>query len=127
MERLTKEELIALRAARYKGKRKNKYGTKRSGGYDSTREHRRACQLKFLERAGLISNLREQVQYELIPEQKDAYGNTLKPCNYRADFVYIDTETGQEVVEDSKGYRTDEYMMKRKLMLLVHGISILET
>lgn len=118
---------MALRAARCKGKRKNKYGAKRSGGYDSTREHRRACQLKFMERAGLISNLREQVQYELIPEQQDAYGNTLSSCSYRADFVYIDTETGQEIVEDTKGYRTDEYMMKRKLMLLVHGISILET
>lgn len=127
MERMTKDEFLAMRAAQSKSKRKNKYGAKRSGGYASTHEHRRACQLKFMQRAGLISNLREQVDYELIPPQTDANGFELKPCHYRADFVYIDNETGLEVVEDSKGYRTDEYMIKRKLMLLIHGITILET
>jgi hypothetical protein len=45
---------------------------------------------------------------------------------YRADFVYLDKE-GHLVVEDTKGFRTKEYLLKRKLMLLVHGIRIKET
>ena len=44
-----------------------------------------------------------------------------------ADFVYTDVETGETVVEDTKGFRTDVYKIKRKLMLKVHGIKIKET
>ena len=48
-------------------------------------------------------------------------------CKYVADFVYTDVETGETVVEDTKGFRTDVYKIKRKLMLKVHGIKIKET
>ncbi len=52
-------------------------------------------------------------------------GNLLeKECSYYADFVYI--KDGKTVVEDTKGVRTKEYRIKRKLMLHVHGISIVE-
>ena len=47
--------------------------------------------------------------------------------NYIADFVYEDARTGETVVEDVKGIRTKEYIIKRKLMMYVHGIKILET
>lgn len=77
--------------------------------------------------AGEISNLREQVTYEPLPEQKDKDGNLLENnLSYRADFVYYDKK-GNLVVEDSKGYRTEEYKIKRKLMLFIHGIRIKET
>lgn len=120
---MTIEEYKALQAA--SSKKKNKYGAKKSGGYDSQKEHSRANTLKLMQRAGLISNLREQVKYVLIPTQRDAAGRLLeKECSYRADFVY--DKDGKTIVEDTKGVRTAEYLIKRKLMLHVHGISIVE-
>ena len=51
--------------------RKSKFGNTRSGGYDSKREHRRAQELKLLQRAGEISDLQEQVRFELIHRPSD--------------------------------------------------------
>lgn len=114
----------------------NKYGAKRVGTHASQKEHDRANQLKLWQRAGVISNLREQVPYELIPAQYGECGTDLKgkpvrvclekSCKYIADFVYTDNETGQTIVEDTKGVRTKEYVIKRKLMLFLHGIRIKE-
>lgn len=121
---MTIDEFKALRVAPAPKKR-SKYGAKKSGGYDSRKEHRRANELKLMQRAGLISNLREQVKYVLIPTQRDTGGKLLeKECSYYADFVY--DRNGVTVVEDTKGVRTQEYIIKRKLMLHVHGISIVE-
>lgn len=122
--RMTIDEFKALRAAPAKSKR-NKYGAVKTGGHASEKEHNRANELKLMQRAGLISNLREQVKYVLIPTQRDPQGNLLeKECSYYADFVY--DKDGITVVEDTKGFRTPEYRLKRKLMLHVHGISIKE-
>lgn len=121
---MTIKEFKAMHAVSASRKR-NKYGARRSGGYDSRKEHSRANELKLMQRAGLISNLREQVKYVLIPTQRDSQGNLLeKECSYYADFVY--DKDGVTVVEDTKGFRTAEYRLKRKLMLRVHGISITE-
>ncbi len=104
----------------------NKYHAQKSGGYASRKEHRRANELKLLQRAGLISGLREQVRYELIPAQRGPDGRVIeRACAYIADFVYIDQQ-GNTIVEDTKGMRTDVYRIKRKLMLYVHGIIIKE-
>lgn len=100
---------------------RNKYHARPSGGYASRREHRRACELRMLQSCGEISDLREQVSFELIPAQDGE-----KACHYIADFVYCDNTTGSIVVEDTKGFRTPEYKIKRKLMLYVHGIKIHE-
>ena len=114
---------------------KNKYNARRVGSHASRKEHRRAAQLQMMQRAGLISNLREQVRYQLIPAQYGTCGNDFKghttlvllerPCSYIADFVYNDSR-GNLIVEDTKGMRTKEYIIKRKLMLRVHGIRIKE-
>jgi len=121
---MTIEEYKALRVAS-SSKKRNKYGAKKSGGYDSQKEHHRANELKLMQRAGLISNLREQVKFVLIPTQRDSDGKLLeKECSYYADFVY--ERDGKTVVEDTKGIRTPEYKIKRKLMLQVHGVSIVE-
>lgn len=119
-----------------RSRKKNKFGACKSGGYDSRKEHRRANELKLWQRAGIISNLREQVPFVLIPAQYGEAGTDLKgkpvkvllerACRYIADFVYIDNATGKTVVEDTKGVRTPEYVIKRKLMLAVHGIQIKE-
>ena len=117
-------------------KRKNKYGARRVGSHASEKEHKRAAELKLLERAGVISNLREQVPFELIPAQYGTCGLDLKgkpvrvclerSCKYIADFVYTDNQSGNTVVEDTKGVRTKEYIIKKKLMLYLHGIRIKE-
>lgn len=93
--------------------------------FDSKKEANRYCELKLLQRAGKIQNLQRQVRYLLIPAQYDEEGKKIESyCNYIADFVY--KENGKLVVEDVKGVRTKEYIIKRKLMLSVYGIRIKE-
>jgi hypothetical protein len=78
-----------------------------------------------MERAGLISRLELQKVYTLIGPQKDKSGKVIeRPVKYVADFVYM--ENGERVVEDAKGVRTKEYVIKRKLMLQRYGIQIRE-
>ena len=88
--------------------------------FPSQKEAYRYLELKLLERAGVIQDLRLQVPFVLLPKSK--YGRAV---TYKADFVYI--EDGKQVVEDAKGYRTDLYKLKRRLMLELLGIKIRET
>lgn len=92
----------------------------------------------MLEKAGEIKDLQRQVKFELLPTQREAdtigkrggihKGKVIENgVNYIADFVYTESRTGEKVVEDSKGMKTKDYIIKRKLMLYVHGIRILET
>ena len=112
--------------------------------FDSRKEARRWQELQLLLRAGKIYDLRRQVKFELIPAQFENYprygkkGRRIKDgqtcveqaCNYYADFVYL--EDGHVVVEDVKGYRDPrsaayaKFVIKRKLMLWLHGIKIRE-
>lgn len=116
-----------------------KYRNIKYKGFDSIREAQRYSKLKMLEDAGEISDLRTQVTYELIPKQtviekriSEKTGKELKPrektlehaCTYIADFVYV--KDGETIVEDTKGFRTDAYKIKKKLMLYRHGIRIKE-
>ncbi len=94
--------------------------------FDSKKEANRYQELKLMQRAGIISDLQRQVKYVLIPSQKGDDGRVVeRPCTYIADFVYVD-ENGKKVVEDTKGYRTSDYKIKRKLMLYTHGVKINE-
>ena len=93
--------------------------------YDSKKEARRGEELKLLERASVIQNLRFQVPFELIPPQRDSENKAIRACKYIADFVYQDGD--KTIIEDSKGMKTKEYLIKKKLMLFVHGIEILES
>lgn len=118
---------------------RNKYHNQKSGGFDSRKEERRFMELLMMQRAGHISELQTQVKYELIPSQYESYerygkdGKRLKDgqkliergVSYVADFVYKDS-TGKTVVEDTKGVKTKDYIIKRKLMLYIHGIKIKE-
>ena len=104
---------------------RNKYGARKVKSpdgqvFDSRKEYNRWGVLRLLERGGKISDLKRQVSFELIPKQ-----NGERACSYIADFTYW--KDGQYVVEDCKGYRTEGYKIKRKLMLWVHGIKIHET
>ena len=107
---------------------KSKYGSRKvtvdGVTYDSMKEYRRFKELSLLERAGAIQNLQRQVEFELIPSQRINGKVAERPCKYVADFVY--QQDGKKVVEDTKGFRTKDYIIKRKLMLWVHGIQIKE-
>lgn len=94
--------------------------------FDSKKEATRYKELLLLEKAGAIHDLRMQVKFTLIPAQRDeATGKVVeRECSYKADFVY--EEDGKTVVEDVKGFRTKEYVIKRKLMLWRYGIKIRE-
>ena len=94
--------------------------------FQSKKEGQRWVELCILEQGSLISELRRQVKFVLIPSQKIDGKVVERECAYYADFVYKDNETGETVVEDSKGMRTKDYIIKRKLMLYVHGIRIME-
>lgn len=123
----------------------NKYfnvKTKASDGiiFDSTKEARRYEQLLLLQRAGEISDIKRQVTYELIPAQyetieryskdgkrlKDQQRLVERKVEYIADFTYTDTKTGEVIVEDAKGFRTKDFILKRKLLLFRHGIKLRE-
>lgn len=112
----------------------NKYGAKKvvidGEVFDSRKEYYRWCDLRLLERAGKISDLKRQVKYVLIPAQRDATGKLIeREVSYIADFEYIDH--GLKVVEDTKGYKRGAayqlFTIKRKLMLHIYGIRVKET
>lgn len=99
--------------------------TKDGMTFDSVKEYRRFCELSLLERAGAIADLKRQVKFELIPSQRVDGKVVERPCTYVADFVY--REGGKTVAEDTKGFKTQEYRIKKKLMLYIHGIQIRES
>lgn len=109
----------------------NKYGNKKITvdgiTFDSKKEYNRWYELKLLERAGEISNLKRQEKFQIIPTQKDSQGKVIeRPVYYIADFTYTDNRTGELVVEDTKGFKTPEYIIKRKAMLYWNSIRIRE-
>jgi hypothetical protein len=98
----------------------SKYGAIKTDGRASKKEARRAQELMLLQRCGQIFDLKEQVRVELIPKQDGE-----RSVHYVIDFVYH--ESGKEVWEDTKGFRTPLYILKRKLVLQRYGIKIRET
>lgn len=131
----------------YRGRRTkcgNKKVTVDGIEFDSKKEARRYCELQLLLQAGRIEELELQKEFELIPAQYETFprygkkGQRLqdgkrcieKSCVYKADFAY--RQDGQLIVEDVKGYRDPasaayaKFVIKRKLLLWVHGIKINE-
>ena len=91
--------------------------------FDSRREAMRYSELLILQRSGIITNLKRQEEFELIT----SCGKE-RPAKYHEDFSYIDTATGEKVVEDvkSRATKTKDYILRRKLMNWRHGIQIRE-
>ena len=107
----------------------SKYNSERTtiGGetFDSRKEAERWVVLRAKEERGEISDLRRQVKYVLIPAQYKDGKCIFRSVTYIADFVY--EQDGEKVVEDVKGFRTPEYIIKRKLMYQIFGIYVMET
>jgi hypothetical protein len=89
--------------------------------FDSKREAERAGELELMQKLGLISDLKYQVRFELIGKQQGE-----RPAFLKVDFTYI--EEGKLVGEDvkSKASKTQQYVLRRKLLLERHGIRIRE-
>ncbi len=93
--------------------------------FHSAKEAKRYQELKLLEKAGAIQELKLQEKFVLIPTQRGKDGKVIeRECSYYADFCY--KENGEYIVEDTKGVATKEYIIKRKLMLKIYGIQIKE-
>ena len=108
--------------SKYHNKKTFAYGLK----FDSKKEAERYQELKIMEAAGEITGLKMQVKFPLIPVLRDEQGKLVeRAVSYVADFTYF-TRDGSYVVEDTKGVRTPEYVIKRKLMYYLHHIKINE-
>lgn len=121
---------------------RSKYGAKKvtidGQKFDSRKEAERWQELKWMERAGMISNLKRQVHFQLTPayREPDTFGPRggrkkgkliVDKSEYVADFTYTDNETEKFIVEDVKGYKTPEYILKKKVLYHTRGILIHET
>lgn len=122
-------------------KYKNKKYTAPDGQvFDSYKEFNRYFELKMLERDGKITDLKRQVKFILIPAQYEELNEVYtkgpkkglkkqgrlleRECAYYADFTYKVND--ELVVEDTKGVRTTDYIIKRKMMLYFYKIRIKE-
>lgn len=121
---------IALNKKNFKNDSRAKYGNKKIeyNGivYDSKKEFNRAMELEQLQKLGLISNLQRQKKYVLQPSFK-FMNKTIREIAYIADFVY--EENGDVIVEDVKSPITRKnpvYLIKKKMLMYVHGIEIKE-
>lgn len=124
-----------------KGNKYNAVKTPCSHGHmhDSVKEAGRCDELHLLLQLGKIADLEFQKPYLIIPAlyteiasnevyvsgKKKGQRKIKRKCleravYYKADFVYYDKELDKTVIEDSKGKRTKDYILKRKLMRHQH-------
>lgn len=109
--------------------------------FDSKKEAQRWRYLEEMQNEGKIKNLQRQVKFLLIKTQREP--DTIGPrggikkgkviereCDFIADFVYMDANTNEMIVEDIKGYKQEGaykvFTIKRKLMLERYGIRVKE-
>lgn len=109
-------------------KRTNKFGAIKTDGSDSRKESRRLQDLRLLQRAGKIAFLIPHVRFRLLPMQLKADGTRERGVNYTCDALYV--ENGKLTIEDTKSEPTRQkrdYVIARKLMLQLYGVTIRET
>lgn len=83
--------------------------------FASKKEAKRYTELKWLEKAKLIKDLELQKSFELQPKYVNNNREHIRAINYVADFFYYDNEKKIYIVEDTKGFRTDVYKLKKKI------------
>ena len=91
--------------------------------FDSLKERNHYIVLEHLEKTGQIKDLRRQVKFLLQPSFK-LNGKTIRAINYIADFTYI--KDNKLVVVDTKGFRTKDYLLKKKMFQYKYGMDIVE-
>jgi len=97
---------------------RNKYGAKSvtidGHVFPSKRESEYYLLYKDMLERGEIVNLELQPRFTLIPAYTTRAGKKVRPCHYTADFLLTYPDGRKKVVE-VKGYRTRDYMLRRKL------------
>lgn len=121
--RWTPEQYLAhsVKKPKYKNTKVEHNGIK----FDSMKERDRYCQLKLLERAGKIGDVKHQVKFVLAPSVKFSDSERAKPeLRLIVDFTYI--ENGALVVEDCKSdaTMTTAFTIKRHILLANFGLQI---
>ncbi len=91
--------------------------------FDSLKERNHYIVLEHLEKTNQIKDLKRQVKFELQPSFK-LNGKTIRAINYIADFTYLKDEV--LVVVDTKGFRTKDYLLKKKMFQYKYGMDIVE-
>lgn len=81
--------------------------------FDSKKERDYYVILEMMLKNKQITDLKTQVKFELQPSFKFK-GKTIRSINYIADFTYI--KDGKLIIVDTKGYRTEVYKLKKKMM-----------
>lgn len=102
----------------------NKYGAKKcfANGilFDSQKEAHRYLVLRSEEGKGKIKDLELQPRF-LLQDKFKHEGKTIRAIEYVSDFKYIEVSTGKTIVEDTKGMKTKDYLIKKKLFLKKYG------
>jgi len=115
---LNMPEAVPVRKRETAVAKRHKYGAKKievdGHVFPSKKEGRRYLQLKAMQQAGEISGLELQPEFELLPAFRDVTGERHRAIKYRADFKYRDS-SGVIIIEDTKGYQTAVFKIKRKL------------
>lgn len=114
------EKVLAQKTGKYHNHKTVRHGIT----FDSKHEADRYDELRMLLKAGKIHDLKLQQTYKLVEPQRTPTGAAVRAVTYIADFVY--TRDGKAVVEDAKGFKTKDYIIKKKLMLERYGIWVEE-
>lgn len=123
--RLSERELAGLLGKPQGSKYHNNKPTYKGETFDSNKELEYYLLLKDREKKGEIKNLARQTVYEIQPSFKDKDGKTVRAITYKADFSYYDLTDEQYHIIDVKGFKTEVYRLKKKL-LSYRGIYIEE-
>lgn len=84
--------------------------------FDSALEASRYAELLLLAKAGQIEDLACQVKIPLMGQHGPVLTPTGRQMHYVADFTYRDTASGADIIEDAKGFRTEQYRNKRAIL-----------
>ena len=112
---------INYKQSKYKNKKVIYDGIK----FDSEKEGAYYLKLKTLENFGQIKDLELQKEFELQPGFK-LNGKTYRKITYKADFCYISVSDNKLHVVDVKGFKTKEYLLKKKMLAYKYNIEIEE-
>ena len=115
------EKVLAQKTGKYHNRKTVWHGIT----FDSKHEADRYDELLLLLKAGEIHDLKLQQTYKLVGTQRTPTGAAVRAVTYIADFVYY-TRDGKTIVEDAKGFKTKDYIIKKKLMLERFGIWVEE-
>ena len=101
--------------------KQNKYRNKKTEvdgiKFASMAEAKRYRELRLLERAGEIRTLIMQPSFVIQDAFTSNQGLRISAIRYVADFEYFDNKTGETIVEDVKGVKTDVFLIKMKMFL----------